>query len=735
MVESKNSLLRPGDVFEKYTVEQELGHGGMGAVYLVRHRVLNTNFALKVLYPGVAQRDQQFVDRFIREAQLAGRIRHPNLIAVYDAGLNESNGMYYLVMDYVSGGSVRGKLRKQGHLSVLESLGIVRQVGHALEAALQHNMVHRDIKPDNIMFDGDGVARLADLGIAKATGDHDANLTVEAAVFGTPAYMSPEQARDSRNVDIRADIYSLGIVLYEMLTGRRPFTGENTIEILTQVIGDAQAPDVRTLNPDIPEAVAVLVSDMIEKDLRKRVASPSDLISRIDVILSNLENSEEVVEEQPEVEKTMATIAQPVAATAQAAELTMETVSQPQPAKAELTMETISQPQPAPSQPQTAPSQAELTMETISQPTPQPQAAPSQAELTMETIAQPKPAEKKASEPVADQPFEPTVAIGSEATPKAASGLGNNRKLIIAGGAAVGLLLAIGGGALLMKGGKEPEKPANHIESPADNSGKETQKPVETTQTNVQPPKTEVKTAPKVEEQPAVAPKVEEKVAPKVEEQPIVAPKVEENTEPKAEEQPVQQTVVKTEPKAEEKTAVAPKVEEKVAPKVEEQPATQVVVKTEPKVETAAATVAAIQAKIVLFGAENAENGALLKGVQKMTGEQNTTFQKAGLSSRAKGDLMKIQSGKPDLMLIAVTSRYETMSLSNFELFVADLCESLRSRGGNYAFILEPIAGKSARFCNGNNTVRDVCRQRSVNVIDCENGEIKLDDVKMLLNQ
>ncbi len=696
MVESKNSLLRPGDVFEKYTVEQELGHGGMGAVYLVRHRVLNTNFALKVLYPGVAQRDQQFVDRFIREAQLAGRIRHPNLIAVYDAGLNESNGMYYLVMDYVSGGSVRSKLRKQVHLTVLESLGIVRQVGHALEAALQHNMVHRDIKPDNIMFDADGVARLADLGIAKATGDHDANLTVEAAVFGTPAYMSPEQARDSRNVDIRADIYSLGIVLYEMLTGRRPFTGENTIEILTQVIGDTPAPDVRTLNPDIPEAVAVLVSDMIAKDLRKRVASPSDLISRIDVILSNLENSEEVVEEQPEVEKTMATIAQPVAAAAQAAELTMETVSQPQPAKAELTMETIAQPQPAPSQPQAA----ELTMETIAQPTPQPQAAPSQAELTMETIAQPKPAEKKTSEPVANQSFEPTVAFSSEATPKVPFWNEKNRKLIIAGGAAVGLLLVIGGGALLMKGGKEPEKPANHIESPADNSGKETPKPVETTQTNVQPPKTEVKTAPKVEEQ------------------------------------PVQQTVVKTEPKVEEQPVVAPKVEEKVVPKVEEQPATQVVVKTEPKVETTAATAAAaIQAKIAFFGAENAENNALLKGIQNMAGEQNTTFQKAGLSSRAKGDLMKIQSGKPDLMLIAVTSRYETMSLSNFELFVADLCESLRSRGGNYAFVLEPIAGKSARFCNGNNTVRDVCRQRSINIIDCENGEIKLDDVKMLLNQ
>ncbi len=295
-----------------------LGHGGMGAVYLVRHRVINTNFALKVLYPGVAQRDQQFVDRFIREAQLAGRIRHPNLIAVYDAGLNESNGMYYLVMDYVSGGSVRSKLRKQVHLSVLESLGIVRQVGHALEAALQHNMVHRDIKPDNIMFDGDGVVRLADLGIAKATGDHDANLTVEAAVFGTPSYMSPEQARDSRKVDIRADIYSLGIVLFEMLTGRRPFAGENTIEILTQVISDTPAPDVRTLNPEIPESVAVLVADMIAKDLRKRIASPSDLISRIDVILSNMENSEEAVAEQPEVEKTMATIVQHCAASRRA---------------------------------------------------------------------------------------------------------------------------------------------------------------------------------------------------------------------------------------------------------------------------------------------------------------------------------------------------------------------------------------------------------------------------------
>lgn len=684
MAELKNSLLHPGDVFEKYTVEQELGHGGMGAVYLVRHRDLNKNFALKVLYPGVAQRDQQFVDRFIREAQLAGRIRHPNLIAVYDAGLNESNGMYYLVMDYVSGGSVRSKLRKQVHLSVLESLGIVRQVGHALEAALQHNMVHRDIKPENIMFDADGMVRLTDLGIAKATGGNNANQTVEAAVFGTSSYMSPEQARDSRNVDIRTDIYSLGIVLFEMLTGRRPFTGENTIEILMQVISGTPAPDVRTFNPNIPETVAVLVADMIQKDLRKRVASPSDLISRIDFILSNLDNTEKTpVEEQPEVEKTMATIAQPVAA--QVAELTMETIAQL-----------------APSQPQSSPLQPNLT------------------------IAQSASTIKKTSEPSSNQMVEPTVAIGTAETPSPSSGIGgmDKRKMMIIGGAAVGLLLVVGG-AMIMKGGKESDKPSNHIETPADNGGKGVQNQVETPQTTIpQPTKTDVKPSPKVEEQPApqavvtTQPKVEEKVEPKVEER--LAPKAEEKVTTKVEEKTEPQVVTKTEPKVEEKTE--PQVIAKTEPKVEE--------KTVAQAAQAGVTAAEIQAKIAFFGVENS---ALLQNIQKMAGEQNTTFLKAELSSRIKDDLMKLQSSKPDLMLIAVTSRYETMSLSNFKLFVANLCESLKNRGGNYAFVLEPIAGKSARFCNGNNTVRDVCRQQNVNVIDCENGEIKADDIKKLL--
>ena len=305
-------LLSPGDKFEKYIVEKELGHGGMGAVYLVRHSILDTRYALKVLYPDVATRDMKFVERFIREGRLAGQIRHKNLIAVYDAGQNEKNGMYYLVMDYVPGGSVRDKIKRDHFVNLPEAVSIVRQVASALEAAQNHNMVHRDIKPDNIMFDEQGVVRLADLGIAKATDDGNTGLTLEASVFGTPAYMSPEQARDSSKVDTRADIYSLGVVFYEMLTGRRPFSGNSVIEILTQVIGESTAPDIRTQVKDIPADVAVLVTDMLQKDKEKRISSPTELIRRIDALnLSAYQAGARPGEE--EVELTMATMAAPMA--------------------------------------------------------------------------------------------------------------------------------------------------------------------------------------------------------------------------------------------------------------------------------------------------------------------------------------------------------------------------------------------------------------------------------------
>ncbi len=277
-------LLEPGAEFEKYIVERQLGRGGMGAVYLVRHRVLDSFFALKVLFPEAAERNRQFVDRFIREAKLACKIKHPNLIAVYDAGRNPDNGLYYLVMEYVPGGTVRDLLKKEHRIAPARALRIIAQTAAALQAAHRHHMVHRDIKPDNIMFAADGTVKLADLGIAKSTDEQDTMLTMAAAVFGTPAYMSPEQAKDSSRVDCRADIYSLGIVFYEMVSGCRPYRGEGTIQILSRIVTAENIPDVRTVCPEIPAVLAEAIAAMTEKDLARRIQTPSELLTRLNAI-------------------------------------------------------------------------------------------------------------------------------------------------------------------------------------------------------------------------------------------------------------------------------------------------------------------------------------------------------------------------------------------------------------------------------------------------------------------
>ncbi|MEI7946990.1 MAG: protein kinase, partial [bacterium] len=291
MASEKQTILPVGSVFEKYRIEGVLGKGGMGEVYLLRHQVLDSLFALKILFPEVARKNQKFVDRFIREAKLAAKIQHPNLVAVYDTGQHAETGIYYIIMEYVSGGSVRELLKREEKLSEKRALEITAQVTEALVAAHANHMVHRDIKPDNIMFSADGVAKLADLGIAKSTGDKDTLLTVDISVFGTPAYMSPEQALDSRMVDSRSDIYSLGIVLYEMLTGNKPFTGKTSIEILAQVLREAEIQDVRTINPAVSVQTAELISCMVAKKMENRPSTPSELLARIRAILRQRSNS------------------------------------------------------------------------------------------------------------------------------------------------------------------------------------------------------------------------------------------------------------------------------------------------------------------------------------------------------------------------------------------------------------------------------------------------------------
>ena len=279
MISDKPDLLQPGENFRGYVVERLLGKGGLGAVYLVRHEMLDTLYAIKLLYPDVAKENPNYIKRFLREARIATRIRHPNLVAVHDCGFDAVKGAYYLVMDYVTGGDLRQALAFSGKFEPEKAAEVVVQAARALDAAQKFNVVHRDIKPENIMLQQDGTVKLVDLGIAKASNLGESLKTTTDSVFGTPTYVSPEQAISAADVDARADIYSLGIVLFEMIAGRPPYTGKNAPQVLAQVMSDDPVPDVRDFCPGVPPMLAVLVRRMCVKDRDRRISSPAALLA------------------------------------------------------------------------------------------------------------------------------------------------------------------------------------------------------------------------------------------------------------------------------------------------------------------------------------------------------------------------------------------------------------------------------------------------------------------------
>ncbi len=275
----KQEIFHGGDRFRGYVVERLLGNGSLGAVYLVRHEVLDTVYALKALFPEVAKENADYVKRFLREAKIATRIRHPNLVAVHDCGYDEARGLYYIVMDYVSGGDLRQALAFAGRFAPDRAVEVVLQVASALDAAQEYHVVHRDIKPENIMIQPDGTVKLVDLGIAKADGLRDSLCTEAESVFGTPAYVAPEQAIDASAVDVRADIYSLGVVLFEMIAGRVPYEGPNAPQILVQTLSSDPFPDIRDIIPDVDPALAVIIRRMCVKECDRRIATPAALIA------------------------------------------------------------------------------------------------------------------------------------------------------------------------------------------------------------------------------------------------------------------------------------------------------------------------------------------------------------------------------------------------------------------------------------------------------------------------
>jgi serine/threonine protein kinase len=254
---------------EKYLIEQLIKRGGMGSVYRGKHVMMEKTVAVKVLRPSLAG-DDVVVARFSREAKAASRISHPHAVSVTDFGEAE-NGVVFLVMEYLDGRTLKDIIRSEGPMALERAVEIVRQVSGALDAAHQQGVIHRDLKSDNIMLsqtNGGDWAKVLDFGIAKIQqpeGARDHDITAANLVIGTPQYMSPEQCSQSGPIDARSDVYSLGVILFEMLAGRVPFTGESPTVIMMKQVGD-DPPSVLDARPDLSASI----DNLIKKALAKR---------------------------------------------------------------------------------------------------------------------------------------------------------------------------------------------------------------------------------------------------------------------------------------------------------------------------------------------------------------------------------------------------------------------------------------------------------------------------------
>ncbi len=255
-----------------YDILSRIGEGGMGTVYLATHRVLQRQVAIKVLKPQLAE-DPLFVERFLREARLAASIAHPNVVTVSDAG--RADDLLYIVLEYVAGGDLGKLLKKRKRLPEQDALRTIEACARGLGAIHKAGLIHRDLKPDNILFDTEEVPKIADLGIARSIAGDD-RMTGTGCTLGTPQFMSPEQARGLADIDARADIYSLGATLYVLLTGKAPFTGSTPYETVHHILS-TDAPDVRAANPRLSAQASAIVRCCLMKDREQRYRTALDL--------------------------------------------------------------------------------------------------------------------------------------------------------------------------------------------------------------------------------------------------------------------------------------------------------------------------------------------------------------------------------------------------------------------------------------------------------------------------
>jgi eukaryotic-like serine/threonine-protein kinase len=263
----------------RYRLDAQIGAGGMSTVYRAFDTVLERQVAIKIMHREIAS-DSDQLERFRREARAVAQLNHPHVVGVIDAG--EDDGTPYIVFEYVEGETLKDRIRRYGRLPVGEAVAYAIEIARALGAAHEHQIVHRDVKPQNVLIDEEGTAKVTDFGIARSLTEE--GLTADGRVLGTTDYVSPEQAL-GQDVGPQSDLYSLGVVMFEMLTGDVPFHGENQVAVAMKHVRE-ELPDILLRRPEASSALASIVDRATAKDLDRRYVSDRDLIADLEEVLA-----------------------------------------------------------------------------------------------------------------------------------------------------------------------------------------------------------------------------------------------------------------------------------------------------------------------------------------------------------------------------------------------------------------------------------------------------------------